>query len=110
MAKVNNNYRKYIKPFWKSVNWSIKSSVRNRIKTLTDGSGNSFSNHAGKLKILKSHFEKLHVGSELHMKSFYDSWKEEVSNLVKLNDTMSFQDLDSNGILAQPLTLERLIT
>ena len=103
MAKVNNNYRKNIKAFWKFVNGSIKSSVKNRIETLTDGSGNSFSSHAGKVKILKSHYEKL--GSELDMKSFDDSWKEEVSNSVKLFETMSFQDSDSNRILDQPITL-----
>ena len=37
IAKVNNNYRKNIKAFWKFVNRSIKSSVKNRIETLTDG-------------------------------------------------------------------------
>ena len=30
------------------------------------------------------------------MKSFNDSWKEEVSNSVKLFKTMSFQDSDSH--------------
>ena len=38
MAKVNNNYRKNIKAFWKFVNGLIKSSVKNRIKRLIDGS------------------------------------------------------------------------
>ena len=75
MAKVNNNYRKNIKTFWKFVNGSVKSSVKNRIETWTDHGGNSFSSHAGKIKILKSYYEKL--GSVLDMKSFDDSWKEE---------------------------------
>ena len=70
---------------------------------MTDGSGNSFSSHAGKVKILKLHYEKL--GSELDMKSFDDSWKEEVSNSVKYFEMMSFQDLVSNGILDQQITL-----
>ena len=46
MIKVNNKYSKNIKALWKFVNGSIKSSVKNRIETLTDGSGNSFSSHA----------------------------------------------------------------
>ena len=73
MAKVNSNYRKNIKAFRKLVNGPIKPSVKNRIETLADGSGNSFS---------KLHYEKL--GSELDMKSFEDTSKEEVSNSVKL--------------------------
>ena len=82
---------------------SIKSRVKNRIETLTDGRGNSFSSHVGKVKILKSHNEKL--GSELDMKSFDDSWKEKISNSVKHFKTKSFQDSDSNGTLDQPITL-----
>ena len=73
MAKVNNNSKKIFKAFWKFVNGSIKSRVKNRIETLNDDSGNSFLNHAGKVKILKSHYKML--GSELQMKSFDDSWK-----------------------------------
>ena len=73
MGKVNN-YRKNIKAFWKFVNGSINLSVKNKIETLTDDSGNSFSSHAGKDKSLKSHYQKL--GSELDMKPFDDSWKE----------------------------------
>ena len=52
MAKVDSNYRKDIKAFSEFVNGSIKSNVKNRIETLTDGSGNSFPSHAGKVKIL----------------------------------------------------------
>ena len=55
MDNVKNNYRKNIKAFWKFVNGSVKSS-KNRIEALTDGSGNSFSSRAGKVKILKSHY------------------------------------------------------
>ena len=47
MARVNNNCRKTIKTFWKFVNGLIKPSVKNRIETMTDSSGNSFSSHAG---------------------------------------------------------------
>ena len=54
MDNVNSNYRKNIKAFWKFVNGSIKSSDKNKIETLTDDSGNGFSSHAGKVKILKS--------------------------------------------------------
>ena len=103
MAKVNSNYRKNIKAFWKFVNGSIKSSAKNKIETLTDDSGNSYSSHAGKVKILKSHYKKL--GTELDVKSFDDSWKEEVSNSVKNFEALSFQDSHSNGILDQPITL-----
>ena len=69
---------------------------------MIDSSGNSSSSHAGKVKILKTHYEKL--GSELHMKSFDDSWKEKVSNSVKLFEALSFKDSDSNGILDHPIT------
>ena len=86
MAKVNNSYRKNIKAFWKFVDGSIKSSVMNRIESLTDGSGSSF--YAVMVKTIKSPYEKL--GSELDMKSFEDSWKEEVSNSVTLFETMYF--------------------
>ena len=67
------------------------------IETLTDSSGNSFSSHAGRVKILESHYEK--SGSELDMKSFDDSWKRKVSNSVNLFETMYFRNSDSNGIL-----------
>ena len=80
MNNVNSNYRKNIKAFWKFVNGSIKSSAKNRIETLTDDSGNSFSSLTGKVRILKSHYKKL--GSELDVKSFDESWKEEVSSSV----------------------------
>ena len=68
----------------------IKSSPKNRTETLTDGSGNSFSSHASKVKIFKLHYRKL--GSESEAKSFDDSWKEELSNSVKLSEAMSFHD------------------
>ena len=58
MANVNNNYRKNIKAFWKFINGSVKSS-KNRIEKLIGGSGNSFSSHAGKVRILKLQYEKL---------------------------------------------------
>ena len=70
---------------------------------MTDDSGNSFSSHAGKVKILKSHYTKL--GTELDVKSFDDSWKEEVSNSVKDFEARSFRDSHSNGVLDQPITL-----
>ena len=69
---------------------------------MTDDSDNSFSIHAGKVKILKSHNEKL--DSELDIKLLDDSWKDEVSNSVQLFETMPFQDSDSNGIFNQPIT------
>ena len=47
---VNSNYRKYIKAFWKFVNGSIKYSAKNKVETLTDDSGNSFSSLTGKVK------------------------------------------------------------
>ena len=106
MAKLNHNYRKNIKAFKKFVNGSIKSSVNNRIETLTDGSDNSFSSQGGKVKILKSHYEKL--ASELDIKSFIHSWKEKVSNSVKHFETMSFQNSYSNRILDQPITLAKV--
>ena len=81
----------------------LKSSTKNKIETLTDDSGNSVSSHAGKVKILKSHYRKL--GTELDVKSFDDSWKEEVSNSVKDFEAMSFRDSHSNGVLDQPITL-----
>ena len=70
---------------------------------MTDDSGNSFSSHAGKVKILKSHSAKL--GTELDVKSFDDSWKDDVSNLVKYFEARSFRDSPSNGVLDQPITL-----
>ena len=60
MVNVTNNYSKNIQAFWKFVNGSIKSS-KNRIETSIDGSGNSFSSHAGKLKVSKSHYEKIRL-------------------------------------------------
>ena len=39
------------------------------------------------------------------MKSFDDSWKEEVSNSIKGFEAMSFRDSHSNGVLDQPITL-----
>ena len=57
VAKINNNYRKNIEAFRKFVYGSIKSSAKNRIETLTDSSDNNFSSPAGKVKILKSHYE-----------------------------------------------------
>ena len=60
MANVNSKYRKNMKAlFWKFVNGSIKSSAKNRIEALTDDSGDSFSSHAGKVKIRKSLCRKL---------------------------------------------------
>ena len=56
MNNVNSNYNKNIKDFWKFVNGSIKSNVKNRIETSTDDSGNSFSSHIGKVKILKPNY------------------------------------------------------
>lgn len=47
MANVNSKYRKNIKALWKFVKGSIKCSAKNKIETLTDNSGNSFSSHAG---------------------------------------------------------------
>ena len=90
MDNVNSNYRKSIKAFWTFVNGSIKSSAKDTIEKLTYDGGNSVSSHAGKVIILKSHCMKL--GTELDVKSFDDSWKEEVSNSVKDLETMSFRD------------------
>ena len=39
------------------------------------------------------------------MKSFDDSWKEEVSSSVKNLEAMSFQDPLSNRMMDQPITL-----
>ena len=39
------------------------------------------------------------------MKSFDESWKEEVSSSVKNFEAMSFRDSQSNGMLDQPITL-----
>ena len=103
MDNVNSNYRKNIKAFWKFVNGAIKYNDKNKIETLTDDSGNSVSSRAGKVKILKSHYRKL--GTELDVKSFDDSWKEEVSNSVKDFEAMSFRDSHSNGGLGEPITL-----
>ena len=86
MVNVNCNYRINVKAFWKFVNGSIKSSAKSRIETLSDGSGSSVSSHAGKVKILKSHYSRL--GSELDAKSFDGSWKEEVANSTKLFESV----------------------
>ena len=43
------------------------------------------------------------------MKQFDGSWKEEVSNSVKLSETVSFQDSDSKGILDAPITFAQVI-
>ena len=64
MANVNKNSRKNVKAFWKFVNGSVKSS-KTRIESLNNKQWQQFSSHAGKVKILKSHYEKL--GSELDM-------------------------------------------
>ena len=45
------------------------------------------------------------LGSELDVKSFDVSWKEEVSNLVEHFETMPFQDSYFNGTLDHPITL-----
>ena len=105
MANVNSNYRKNIKGFWKFVSGSAKSN-KNRIETLVDDNGNAFSSHAGKVKILKSHHEKL--GSELHTQSFDDSWKEEVPRSLKLFESRSFDKSQYNRILDQTITLAKI--
>ena len=69
---------------------------------MTDGSGNSFSSLTGKVKIFKPHNKR--VGSELDVKSFDESWTEEVSSLVKNFEATFFQDPHSNGMLGQPIT------
>ena len=56
MKNVNSNCRKNSIAFWKFVNGSVKYSAKNRIETLTDDSGNGFSTHTGKVKVLKSHY------------------------------------------------------
>ena len=71
MTDVNKSYRKSIKALGKFVNGSINSTVKNRIETLIDGNGNSWSSRAGKVGILKLHYERL--GSELDKESFNDS-------------------------------------
>ena len=85
---------------------SIKSSVKNRVETLINSSSNCFSSHAGKVKILRSHCEKL--CSELDTQYFDDSWKEEVSNLVQLFETC-LRDSHSNGMLDKAITLGEVI-
>ena len=49
----------------------------------------------------------MNLGTKLDMKSFDDSWKEEVSNSVKdFEATMYvFCDSHSHGMLYQPMTL-----
>ena len=59
MNNTNSNYKKKIQVFWKFVNWSIKSTAMNRIETLTDDSGNSYSGHEGNVKIVKAQYTKL---------------------------------------------------
>ena len=71
MANANSNYWKNTKAFWEIVNGSIKSSAKNRIEILTDDSGNCFSSHLGKVKVLRSHYRKLF--SELDVNSFDES-------------------------------------
>ena len=44
---------------------SIKSSAKNKLETLIDDNGKSFSSHAGKIKVLKSYYRKL--GTELDL-------------------------------------------
>ena len=75
-----------------------------RIETLTHDSGNSCSSHTGKIKTFKSHYKNLDLNL-LDVKSFDESWKEEVSSSVKNFQAMSFQDSHSNGMLDQPTTL-----
>ena len=70
---------------------------------MTDVGESSFSSLAGKVKVLKSHYENF--SCELNMKSLNDSWQKEPSNSVKLLESKSFQDSDSSGILEQPVTL-----
>ena len=53
-------------------------------------SGNSFSSHTGKVKVLKSHYSK--IGFQLDVKYFDKSWKEEVYSSVKNFEALSFQD------------------
>ena len=76
LNNVNTNYRMNIKAFWKFVNGSIKSSAKNRIETLTGDSGNSFSSHAGKVKILSVE----HVVFEC---ASYDSQRQNFFNYIK---------------------------
>ena len=57
MANVTNTYMKNIKAFWKFANGSVQCTKK-RTETLTDGGDNSFSSYAGKINILKSHYEK----------------------------------------------------
>ena len=66
---------------------------------MTDDSGSNFSSHAGKVKILKSDYRKL--STELDVKSFHDSWKEEVSNSVKNFEAMCFLHPHPNVVLDQ---------
>ena len=70
---INSNYKKHIKTHWKFLigQLSLHCSAKNRIETLTDDSGNSYSSHKGKVKILKTLHRNL--GSELDVKSFDES-------------------------------------
>ena len=63
---------------------------------MSDGRDSSISSHAGKVTILKSHYEKL--GSGLDKQSFEDSWKEEVTTSIKNFQAMSFLDSHSDGM------------
>ena len=65
LPNVNNNYRKSIKAFWKSVHGPVISNKK-RIETFTDDSSISFSCNPGKVKILKSSYEKLCNTSMIH--------------------------------------------
>ena len=91
MANVNSKYRNSIKALWKFVNGVIKPNANYQIETLTDENGNRFCSPVGKVIILKSNYCKL--GTELDVKSFGDSRKEKVSNLVKDFEAKSFPGL-----------------
>ena len=65
---------------------------QNKTEKLTDDSGcSSVSSHVGKVKVLKSRCTKL--GTELDAKCFNGSWKEEVSNSVKILKLCLFEIL-----------------
>ena len=102
MTNVNKDYKKNAKAFWKFVNSHIKSNGKSRIEALNDGRGNCVSNHEGKLKILKSHNEKL--GSELHNKTFNDSWKDEVCKSIKSFENLSLENSHFTEMLDQKIT------
>ena len=71
---------------------------------MIDNSGNSFSSHADRVKILKAHYEEL--ASKLDKYFFDELWKEELSNYsVKYFEALPFCDSHSNGALDQTITL-----